>query len=179
MFSKIKRLDEAVVRHIIKIHRPVLDRVMVAATYAGTGAVIWSLALFLPFVITRRYRLVGFDLMLSVFVTFVLSEIIIKKIIGRDRPSEKIDDDDMIIKKPQDHSFPSGHTSTSFAAFTVTFICCPAWIWIPALFGACLISFSRLYLRVHYLSDVLVGVVVGVGCGVLCTAVFNHFFSLL
>lgn len=81
----------------------------------------------------------------------------------------------MKINKPKDHSFPSGHSASSFCAFTVTAWCCPPWIWIPALILAGAIAFSRMYLRVHYLTDVLGGIVLGVINGTWVTLIFRTF----
>ena len=73
---------------------------------------------------------------------------------------------------PKDYSFPSGHTQASFAAATALFtgnkkagIC--------AYVLAALIAFSRLYLYVHFPTDVLAGVVIGICCGLLSAYVFD------
>ena len=89
------------------------------------------------------------------------------------RPSEQISDEDMKIHKPKDHSFPSGHSASSFCAFTVLFWTCPVWMWLPALFLASTIAFSRMYLRVHYFTDVMGGIILGILDGSLVTFIFQ------
>lgn len=173
MFKKLRLIDKKVVDRMSLIHRPVLDKVMVAFTYSGAGGLIWWVLFVIPFLITKRFRETGVILTASLCVNYLLGEIIIKKSVGRDRPSSMIADDDMKINKPKDHSFPSGHSASSFCAFAVTLWCCPVWIWLPALALASTIAFSRMYLRVHYLTDVLGGVMLGFLDGSLVTLFFN------
>ena len=175
MFQKLRMLDERVVERMSVIHRPVLDKIMVLFTYAGTGGFIWLIGFVLPMLISRRFRETGVIMMAALGFNFILGEIIIKKSVGRDRPSTRISDDDMKINKPKDHSFPSGHSASSFCAFTVTLLCCPVWVWLPALALAGTIAFSRMYLRVHYLTDVIGGIALGVMDGSLVTMIFKLF----
>lgn len=175
MFRRLQNLDYTVVRSITAIHRPAYDKVMVFFTRAGMGALIWWVAFVLPFVISRRYREVSAIMTAALGFNYLSGEQIIKRLVGRIRPSNMIDDDEMKISKPKDHSFPSGHTASSFCAFMVTLLCCSPLIWVPALVLACLISFSRLYLRVHYLTDVLGGMMLGLFNGALTVFVFTRF----
>ena len=124
--------------------------------------------------ISQTYRYTGITMLVALGVNYLLGEVIIKKTVGRGRPSNLIDEDEMKINKPKDNSFPSGHTASSFCAFTVTLWHCPVYFWLPALVIACLISFSRLYLRVHYLSDVIGGILLGLTDGSLICLIFNN-----
>ena len=74
----------------------------------------------------------------------------------------------LLIEAPHDFSFPSGHTIASFEAATVLMLKDRKW-GIPALILAGIIAFSRLYLYVHYPTDVLVSILLGVGIGYLAT----------
>ena len=175
MFQKLRHLDQRVVNRMSLIHRPVLDRIMVTFTYAGTGALIWWVAFVIPMLISRRFRETSAIMTAALGVNYLLGEVLIKKLVGRDRPSTLISDEDMKINKPKDHSFPSGHSASSFCAFTVTLWCCPVWIWLPALALAGTIAFSRMYLRVHYLTDVMGGIVLGMLDGSLVVLLFRAF----
>lgn len=172
MLKKIQRLDNLIVKKIARIHTPFLNRIMVIFTKLGNGAFIWWITLCFPFLLIKANRTTGVYLTLALGVTYVTGEIIIKHIIGRMRPSSKLDDDELIIKRPKDYSFPSGHTASSFTAFTVTLLRCPPSIFIPVLLVALVIGFSRMYLRVHYLSDVVCGLILGVLNGILCVWLF-------
>ena len=174
MFQKIRAIDNKVVEHITAIHCKPLDTLMIMATYAGTGAFVWWVAIAIPFLIAAEYRKAGVILTIALGLNYLLGEIIIKKSVGRDRPSSWLSDEEMKITKPKDHSFPSGHTASSFCAFAVTAVCCTPAVWIPALCGAALIGFSRVYLRVHYLSDVLGGMVLGLLDGTAIAILFDR-----
>ena len=66
-----------------------------------------------------------------------------------------------LVERPRDFSFPSGHTASSFAAAGVFFRRLPKWLGVPALLLAVLMGLSRLYVGVHYPTDVLVGLLSG------------------
>ncbi|MBR2715411.1 MAG: phosphatase PAP2 family protein [Ruminococcus sp.] len=174
MLKKIQHLDDLVVKKIAKIHTPFLNRIMIIFTKLGNGAFIWWITLCFPFLLSKKTRSTGVYLTLALGVTFIVGEIIIKHIIGRMRPSSKLDDDELIIKRPKDYSFPSGHTASSFTAFTITMLRCTPAIFIPVLLVALIISFSRMYLRVHYLSDVVCGAALGILSGLLCNIIFEN-----
>lgn len=179
MFSKIQQLDDLVVKKIARLHSPFLNRIMVIFTKLGNGAFIWWITLCFPFLLMKKNRDIGVYLTLALGVTFVVGEIIIKHIIARMRPSSKLEDEELIIKRPKNYSFPSGHTASSFTAFTVTLMCCPPYIFFPVLFVALVIGFSRMYLRVHYLSDVVCGMILGIISGSVCTILFERWMAHL
>lgn len=104
----------------------------------------------------------------ALFITesIVISSVIThgtKKLISRKRPAEN--DPTLIPVLDLSHgSFPSGHTSIAFSMATALTIICPKWyIWIPAFSYATLIAYSRLYLGVHYPTDLISGALLGSG----------------
>ena len=86
--------------------------------------------------------------------------VLLKNIVARPRPFAEIEALIPLIAKPTDFSFPSGHTTASFAVALVMLRMLPKKIGIPAVVLAALVAFSRLYLGVHYPTDVLAGFVV-------------------
>ncbi|MDO4749003.1 MAG: phosphatase PAP2 family protein [Eubacteriales bacterium] len=177
MFRLIRRIDDFVVKEISRMYNPILNKIMVFFTLIGNGAFIWWITLSFPFMIMESTRETGIFLTLALGVTFVSGEFILKPLFRRARPSKSIHKDDMIIKPPKDHSFPSGHTASSFTAVTVAVLRCPAYIFLPVIAVALIISFSRMYLRVHYFSDVVGGLILGVFNGTITIILCEQFLS--
>lgn len=142
-------------------HHPILDKMMIFVTNLGEGGAIWFAAAII-LLLFKKTREIGAITIFSLLLCALLNEIIIKNMVQRARPFINNDFINLIIKRPNSYSFPSGHTAMSFAAvgvwvrfaknnlYKLTFIAL-------ALFMA----FSRLYLMVHYPTDVLAGIVVG------------------
>lgn len=97
----------------------------------------------------------------SLVGSVVVNNLFLKNVVARTRPYEVVEGLTRLIEKQSDYSFPSGHTAASFAAAVILFLQLPKKYGIPALILAVLISFSRLYLGVHYPTDVLAGAVSG------------------
>ena len=96
----------------------------------------------------------------------LLCNVLLKPLVARPRPYTHRPDIILLIKKLRDYSFPSGHAAASFAAASaLAFSYCRHWR--PAVVLAVLISLSRLYLYVHYPSDVLCGALLGILCGLI------------
>lgn len=146
-------------------HTKARDRFFHAMTWLGNYGIAWLfIAVVLFFIIAVRpysYLLVG-----TLLFVVTLSSLILKPLFDRSRPCHKNPDVDLRIRMPMTGSFPSGHTMSSFAAATV--LCaCNFWLGAFAVVLACCISFSRMYLYVHYLSDVLGGILLGIPSGLL------------
>ena len=136
-----------------------LDALMFNLSASGDGGFIW-LVLAALLVIIRQTRKAGLAILLALLVHFVAINVWLKPLFDRLRPCEILTKDNPLLQCLQDGSFPSGHTSAAFAAATVIF-CANKRAGILALAFATLMGFSRLYLFVHYPSDVLVGALLG------------------
>ena len=138
-------------------------------TDIGNLGLIWMfISLFL--FVRKKTRITGTTAFLAIFMDLVVSNGILKPLIARPRPFLAYTDIVPIISPPADFSFPSGHTAIAFAVAFVIFEMMPKRYGIPALFLAVLIGLSRLYLGVHYPTDVLGGILIG--CLVAKTAVW-------
>lgn len=134
-----------------------LDRIFPFITVLGNEGIIWILIALL-FLITKKYRKYGVMLSISLILCLLIGNITLKPLVARIRPYDINTAITLLISKPLDYSFPSGHTLSSFAAAIIIFYTDKR-MGIPALILASLIAFSRLYLYVHYPSDILFGII--------------------
>ena len=139
---------------------PVLDPVMTAITHLGDGGIFWIIMTVLMLCIPKT-RKTGLACAVSMILGLILTNLALKNLVARVRPYELIQGLTILIPKPHDWSFPSGHTTNAFAAAWVMFTMLPRKYGVPALILAILIAFSRMYVGVHYPTDVLGGVIVG------------------
>ncbi len=137
-----------------------LSAILVPYTLSGNIALVWIIfsALLLIFPKTRKAGILTAIALLS---SWVLTEFCIKLIVNRPRPYSMISDLQILVKPPYGSSFPSGHTSIAFAcAFTIFFYTNKR-LGAIALVLAVIMGFSRLYVGVHYPTDVLAGTIIG------------------
>lgn len=146
------------------LHTPVGDAVMLFITRLGNAGAIWIL-LTLILLLIPKTRKTGCILAVALIADFILCNAILKNLIARTRPFDVNTAVQLLIPRPGDYSFPSGHTAASFASVTALFLAGEKKMWKPALVLAILMAFSRLYLYVHYPTDILGGIVVGILAG--------------
>lgn len=152
------------------IHTPLLDKILAFITSLGNAGIIW-IVLAVVLLILPKTRKTGIIVAAALLMDLVLCNLILKNLVARMRPYDVNTAIAILIKKPLDFSFPSGHTAASFAAMTALFLAKMKKAWIAALVLAVLIAFSRLYFYVHYPTDVLGGVVVGILSGIIGYAI--------
>ena len=152
------------------IHTPLLDRILAFITSLGNAGIIW-IVLAVVLLILPKTRKTGIIVAAALLMDLILCNLILKNLVARVRPYDVNTAIAILIKKPLDFSFPSGHTAASFAAMTALFLAKMKKAWIAALVLAVLIAFSRLYFYVHYPTDVLGGAVVGILSGIIGYAI--------
>ena len=152
------------------IHTPLLDKILAFITSLGNAGIIW-IVLAVVLLILPKTRKTGIIVAAALLMDLVLCNLILKNLVARVRPYDVNTAIAILIKKPLDFSFPSGHTAASFAAMTALFLAKMKKAWIAALILAVLIAFSRLYFYVHYPTDVLGGAVVGILSGIIGYAI--------
>lgn len=133
----------------------------------------------LVLILIPKTRKIGLAVMVAVILDSVLCNVILKNIFVRPRPCDVNTAINLLIPRPLGYSFPSGHTSASFAAVSALYFSGENKIWKAALALAILIAFSRMYLYVHYPTDVLGGILVGIFCGYVGNAFFDKICKIL
>lgn len=152
------------------ITNPALDAIMPVITILGDAGIFW-IAVAVLLLCIPKYRRIGLGMGIALIMGLVVCNITLKPLIGRIRPYDYElqqfgNQIALLIAPLHDGSFPSGHTLASFEAATVLLMNNKK-MGIPAMILAILISFSRLYLYVHYPSDVLVSIVLGIGFAII------------
>ncbi len=165
MINKLKWMDKRVIFNIQRMHKRRLNRWMIVITKMGNNGMVWF-AVAVPFLFNRGYRNIGMRIILALLLSGFIGEIVIKHMVARSRPTKFLLQEEMLITEPVSYSFPSGHTSSSFAA-SCMLASCFGLVSIPAFIFAVLMAFSRVYLRVHYPTDVLAGALLGAICSLL------------
>ena len=143
-----------------ELHNPVLDKIMLGITSLGDDGILW-LAIGITCLFFKKHRKMGLQLLLTMLCTYVLGNLIIKNIVARPRPCDIDSAVTILLSRPHGYSFPSGHSINSMAAAMALFLNNKK-IGIPALIVAALIGFSRLYLFVHFPTDVLGGFTIAI-----------------
>lgn len=168
MFDTIQKFDWRVLDVIRDTLSCVfLDAVMPVITYLGNSGAIWILCAVIM-LFTRRYRKKGVLTLCALAAGFLLGNLLIKNIAARPRPFELREGIELLIKQPGEYSFPSGHAlSSTIGAAMLTYA--DRRFGYAAIPLAMMIAFSRLYLYVHFPTDVLSACVLGLF--IACTAV--------
>ena len=155
----------AILDALQKIHAPILDTLFKAITKLGDGGIFWiTLAIILLFF--EKTRICGICMLVALVMGALVTNVVLKPLVARPRPFQINDSVRLLVGAPHDYSFPSGHSQASFAAATAIYCNYKKW-GIAALILAGLIAFSRLYLYVHFPTDVLAGMLIGIAIGAL------------
>lgn len=158
--QSVQNLDGEILLQIQQhLRTDMLTPFMKIVTFLGNGGWFWILCAVVLLAIPKT-RKTGYAAVFSLIFGAIVTNLLLKNIVARPRPFAEIEALIPLIAKPTDFSFPSGHTTASFAVALVMLRMLPKKIGIPAVVLAALVAFSRLYLGVHYPTDVLVGFVV-------------------
>ena len=148
---------------------PALDFLMPKITLLGNGGAIWLLAAG-GLLCTKKYRRQGLLLLAGLAVGVLAGNVVLKNLVARPRPCWLDTSVRLLIANPTDYSFPSGHTLSSVIG-AVILTKTDRRFGYAAIPLAALIAFSRLYLYVHFPSDILGAAVLGIGIGLaVCAA---------
>ena len=160
--SPITQWDFSVLEALQACRTPFLDKFFAAVTHLGDHGAFWIVLAAALLCIPKTRRL-GLCVALALLLNGLSCNLLLKPLIARPRPFA-LREIALLIAAPKDYSFPSGHTSAAFAAASAL-----AWsrsrLAVPACVLAAILAFSRLYLYVHYPTDVLGGILLGCLCG--------------
>lgn len=154
---------------------PFLDAVMPVITKFGDKGIFW-IASAIILMCFKKTRKTGFSVGTALIIGFIIGNLILKNVIGRIRPYDLNSGIEILINALSDYSFPSGHTLASFEAATAMLIRDKR-LGIPAMILAVLIAFSRLYLYVHYPTDVLAGIILGILIAIFSCKIIDKLYK--
>lgn len=161
-------MELQILHWIQSVHQDWLTPVMIFLSRIGEAGIIWILiSICLSFM--PKTRRCGLTMMAAMAFSFLLGNIILKNVIARPRPFIADTTVTLLVPPPGEYSFPSGHTLNGFTA-AVTVFCYYKRAGIAALALAAAIAFSRMYLFVHYPTDILGGLALGIADA--CLVVF-------
>lgn len=172
MIQLIQNFDNYILMYIIhNMHSNIMDKIMIVITFLGNMGAIWvAISLFL--MINKKYGSIGFMILGALVLNLVLGDLILKNLVKRARPFVYMTQVQILIPNPLSYSFPSGHTSSAFASAGILVKYFGKYK-LEVILLASLIAFSRLYLYVHYPSDVLAGIILGILSSKMTIYVFD------
>ncbi|MBV4425721.1 phosphatase PAP2 family protein [Clostridium tyrobutyricum] len=170
----IHQFDNSILQFIQNnMHGYIMDKLMILVTSLGDMGIIW-IAIAILLIANKKYRHIGYMTVMAIILGAVFGEVILKHIFQRPRPFIAVHTLNVLISKPTSSSFPSGHTTAAFAAAGILSECFKKYgvaFWILAV----LIAFSRLYLYMHYPTDVMGGIALGLICSRLTFYIFKRY----
>lgn len=157
---------------IQKLSTPGLDKFMVTITSLGNLSIIW-IAFIIIFLSTKEYKTMSKVMVLGFILNLIIVNLLLKNIFARVRPFNIVNHANLLIPTLKDGSFPSGHTSYAFTIFTIVlFMAKKKSLKVLTGILAVLIAFSRLYLYVHFPTDVIGGVIIGFILAILAMKIY-------
>lgn len=146
------------------MHTPVGDALAIFTSKIGDHGMLW-IALAFVLLIIPKTRKSGLMVAAALILDLIVCNIILKNLVARPRPCDINTAITMLVERPDGYSFPSGHAASSFAATAALFFAKEKKIWVAALIASILICAGRLYLYVHFPTDVLGGIIIGIIVG--------------
>lgn len=177
MLAWIQTMDESILLWLQEnLRGGVLDGPLTLLTTLGNAGILW-IVLSLVMLFVPKTRRAGLLALAAMGICYLCNDMILKGIVARPRPFVTVPELWTMVERPDSWSFPSGHTCSSFAAAGIW---CRTlerrWMKVGAVVLAALMGFSRLFVGVHYPSDVLVGMCVGLLGSQLIYLIYRHWF---
>ncbi|GKU26542.1 phosphatase PAP2 family protein [Clostridium folliculivorans] len=173
ILKKINVFDNYILLSVKRyLQNKYFDRIMTLITSMGNLGAIWVI-IALVLILDKDYIVVGDTVILTLIISTIVGEGLVKHLVRRIRPCNFYKNINMLIARPDSYSFPSGHTLSSFAVAEVlsTYFSEYKLLFIGIAF---LIALSRIYLFVHYPTDVIAGIIIGTLCCKLVFVLLNE-----
>lgn len=191
-FDSFLGFDLSVFEWVQGIRNPILTALMKIITTLGDEGILF-IVIGLVLLITKKYRKIGLAILVSLVVMLICNNFVLKEIFARERPfnlfatfPEKYADwggeaakyiYPDFVKAPHSYSFPSGHTSSAFAA-GVAVVLLNRKFGIPATIFAFVMGFTRIYVGVHYTTDVISAAIVGIIYAIAGVIIAKYLFPI-
>lgn len=176
MLTAIQNWDAGVLLWVQEyVRTPLGNLIMPVWSSLGNDGLLW-IALALVLLFFRKTRRAGVLALAGMLLNFLAVNVVIKHLVARPRPWVTVGGLETILFIDDPNSFPSGHTSAA-CAFAAA-LCCTldrGWARALAVAGAVLMGWSRIYVAIHFPTDVLAGAVIGAACGLLAVWLYRRF----
>lgn len=171
----ILNIDKSVVMFFQNMHNPIMNNIASFATTLGNLGIVWII-ISMALLASKKYRKAGLVSIIALIIGGIVGELILKNLFQRERPFLVMEGINTLVKKPITYSFPSGHTTSSFTAMlSIVSNVKNKYIKMSVVILATLIIISRLYLGVHFLSDIIAGILLGYISYYTATRVSNRY----
>ena len=190
IFDSFLNFDLIVFQWIQSVQNEFLDALMVGITTLGNGGAVF-IAIGLVLLFTKKYRKAGLAVIVALLVMLLCNDLFLKEFFARPRPFILLETDPEkyafwgrgyvypeLISKPTSFSFPSGHTASAFAA-AIALLWHNRKIGVPVTIFSVLMGFSRIYVEVHYCTDVIAGVISGTICALVAVLIVKYLFPVV
>ncbi len=192
-FDSFLDFDLKVFQWIQSIQSPILNTIMTIITTLGDEGIIF-IAMALVLMFTKKYRKAGFAMIIALLVMTLCNNVILKDLFARTRPFNLYIENPgkyaewggelskyffpNFVHAPSSYSFPSGHTSSAFAA-AIAVLWYDRKLGIPTTVFAALMGFSRIFVEVHYCTDVIAGTIVGVIYALMGVLIVKYLYPVV
>lgn len=177
MWQSLMELDSNILLFVQdNLRNEILNDIVVWFTSLGNAGLIWILII-LAFILNKKTQKKGVYCAFSLILCFILVNLFLKNAVARTRPYDAIEQIRCLIGPQSDYSFPSGHTAIAFAASVPVFIILNKVIGSVMIVFSILMGLSRIYICVHYPTDVICGAIAGLLCGIVACKVYQKHIS--
>lgn len=169
-------LEFKILHWFYSLHNPILDKIAIFVTKLGSGGIFWIVLTAVMLILSKKSKKPALTSALALFLSVIMVNFVLKNTVARPRPCWIDRSIPMLVKIPKDFSFPSGHSSASFASATAIFYYYRKQ-GILLYIIAILIALSRLYLFVHFPTDVLCGTLIGIIDGIFAKFIMKFIYK--